>query len=427
MQIFARLESEVRGYIRAFPTVFSSARGAYLTDESQKRYLDFFAGAGTLNYGHNHPALKEALVEYITADGVVHGLDMGTSAKQAFLETFEETILKPRGLDYKLQFTGPTGTNVVEAAIKLARKVTGRTGIVAFTHGFHGMTLGSLALTANNYFRKAAGVALSDVTHLPFDGYFGPEIDTLAMIRQLLDDPSSGLDLPAAVIVETVQGEGGVNVASAEWLQGLQQLCRERGILFIVDDIQAGCGRTGSYFSFERAGIVPDMVTLSKSLSGYGLPMALLLLKPELDQWEPAEHNGTFRGNNLAFVTATAALETFWRAPEFMRSVHDKTRMVCLYLDTMIAAAPAGTLSRRGVGLMQGLVFANPELAGRVTKLAFEKGLIIETSGAHDEVIKLLPPLTIEREALLVGLKILHSCVSEVLGVPLNHHIKDQA
>ncbi len=236
----------------------------------------------------------------------------------------QEIVLEPRGLDYVIQFTGPTGTNAVEAALKIARKATGRTNVICFTNGFHGVSLGSLAVTGNEYFRRAAGVPLQGATAMPFDGYLGDGIDTLDHLQRMLEDSSSGLELPAAVILEAVQGEGGLNVASAGWLRRLQALCNAHKIVLIVDDIQAGCGRTGSFFSFEPAGLKPDIVTLSKSLSGYGLPLSVVLIKPELDVWKPGEHNGTFRGNNHAFITATATLEHYWRTPDFAESVRAK-------------------------------------------------------------------------------------------------------
>ena len=416
MRTFNRLESEVRGYIRSFPTIFTKAQNAVLTDESGQQYIDFLAGAGSLNYGHNNPVLKQALVEYLVDDGIVHGLDMATAAKKQFLQTFEARILKPRQMQYKVQFTGPTGTNAVEAAIKLARNVTGRQNVISFTNGFHGVTLGALSLTGNRKYRDAAGVALSDVHHAPYSGYFGHDIDTVAMLDKLIADPSSGVDHPAAIIVETVQGEGGLNVAGLNWLKKIEQLCRRHEILLIVDDIQAGCGRTGTFFSFEPAGIKPDMVTLSKSLSGYGLPMAVLLIKPEHDVWKPGQHNGTFRGNNMAFVTAAAALDHYWNDNKFQASIERKAQTVTMYLDKLVKNYPAAAMTRRGRGLMQGLAFKDAELADRVTSLAFQNGLIIETSGGRDEVIKLLMPLTIEPEQLLAGLDILEQALADTLG-----------
>lgn len=414
MNTFKRLESEVRGYIRAFPTVFSTAQGAEMTDEQGRNYLDFFAGAGTLNYGHNHPLLKAAAIDYLQQDGLVHGLDMATSAKKAFLLAFEQRIMQARDLQYKLQFTGPTGTNAVEAAIKLARNYTGRSRVISFTAGFHGVTQGALACTANSKFREAGGLPAGPyVTFVPYDGYMGPEFDSIAFLHKMIEDPSSGLDVPAAIILETVQGEGGVNVASVEWLQAVAALCQQYGIVFIVDDIQAGCGRTGPFFSFERAGIKPDIVTLSKSLSAYGLPMALVLIKPELDVWKPAQHNGTFRGNNLAFVTATAALELFWSDTRLQLETEAKGRYVEARLDQLIQEWPE-QLSRRGLGLMQGLVVRNPAHAAAIADAAFRSGLIIEGCGPHDEVLKILPSLTITYEQLDRGLDILELAVRSV-------------
>ena len=416
MRIFERLESEVRGYVRSFPTIFTKAQNAVLTDEGGNQYIDFLAGAGSLNYGHNNPVIKQALVDYLASDGIVHGLDMATSAKKHFMRTFEERILKPRKLQYKLQFTGPTGTNAVEAAIKLARNATGRQSVISFTNGFHGVTLGSLSLTGNKKYRDAAGVTLSNVHHAPYSGYFGHDIDTIAMLDKLIGDPSSGVDHPAAVIVECVQGEGGLNVAGMNWLKKLEQLCHRYEILMIVDDIQAGCGRTGTFFSFEPAGIRPDIVTLSKSLPGYGLPLSLVLLKPEHDVWKPGQHNGTFRGNNMAFVTAAAALDHYWNDSKFQASIEKKATIIAQFLDKLVQSYPAAAITRRGRGMMQGLAFEDPALADRVTELSFQNGLIIETSGGRDEVIKLLTPLTIEPEKLLAGLDILEQAVADTVG-----------
>ncbi len=417
LKIFDRMESEVRGYIRSFPVIFAKARGSELFDEDGRRYVDFFSGAGALNYGHNNPILRERLVEYLSSDGVVHGLDMATSAKKYFLRTVDRLVLKPRGLDYILQFTGPTGTNAVEAALKLARQVKGRQNIISFTHGFHGMSGGSLAATANQKFRRAAGVSLGNTSFMPFDGYLGADVNTMAYLERMLDDPSSGLDHPAAVIVETVQGEGGVNVASQRWLRELERLCRCHDMLLIVDDIQVGCGRTGSFFSFEAAGISPDIVTLSKSLSGFGLPLSLVLFKPELDVWEPGAHSGTFRGNNLAFVTAAQALETYWSDAVLSAAVATKERLVRDWLENLVHSYRDAGLGVRGRGLIQGLVTpVGADLANRIARRAFELGVVIETSGAHDEVLKILPALTIPDEQLEQGLEIVERSVGEVLA-----------
>lgn len=414
--IFERLESNVRSYCRDFPVVFEKARGAVLEDERGRQYLDFLAGAGTLNYGHNNPILKRRLQDYIESDGIVHGLDMATEAKRTFMETFEALILRPRNMRYKLQFTGPTGTNAVEAALKIARKATGRQIIVSFTNGFHGVTLGSVAATGNSHFRDGCGIQPQGTVFMPYDGYMGDDVDTTEYLDKMLTDASSGLDRPAAVIVETVQGEGGINVASFDWLRSLEEICRKHDILLILDDIQMGCGRTGTFFSFEEAGISPDIITLSKSLSGYGLPFSLVLLKPELDRWKPGEHNGTFRGNNLAFVTATATLEHYWRDDAFYREVKRKGLLLRARLEKLVSMDPSGILSVRGRGMIQALDCKKGELANKITKAAFERGLILETSGSDGQVVKCLSPLTITDEQLNKGLDILEESVGEVLG-----------
>lgn len=416
MDIFQQLESEVRSYSRSFPVVFHRAKGSYLYDESGKAYLDFLAGAGSLNYGHNNPLLKKALVDYIEQDGIAHGLDMHTQAKANFLLRFQELILTPRALDYRLQFTGPTGANAVEAALKLARKVKGRNNIIAFTNGFHGVTLGAVAATGNQHHRGGAGVALHNVERMPFCGYHGRDADTLKMMDKLLSDPSSGVDRPAAVIVEAVQGEGGLNVAADSWLQGLQKLCRKHDMLLIVDDIQAGCGRTGSFFSFEPSGIVPDIITLSKSLSGFGLPFSIVLLNPALDQWLPGEHNGTFRGNNHAFVTATAALEYYWAGDQFSREIAHKAALVSQRFKDILEAYSPPALRLKGRGLMQGIECINGDIADAICRQAFARGLVVETSGNQGQVVKCFCPLTISEEDLCKGLDILAQSFAAVVA-----------
>jgi len=416
LSIFNRLESNVRSYCRSFPVVFKKAQGAILEDEKGRKYIDFLAGAGALNYGHNNPLLKKELLKYIESDGITHGLDMATGAKRDFMETFEKLVLKPRKMKYKLQFTGPTGTNAVEAALKIARKAMGRQTIVAFTNGFHGVTLGSVAATGNSLFRDGCGIAPQGTVFMPYDGYLGDNVDTIQYLDKVLTDGSSGLDHPAAVIVETIQGEGGTNVGGVEWLRSLEEVCRKHDILLIVDDIQVGCGRTGTFFSFEEAGISPDIITLSKSLSGYGIPMSLVLMKPELDQWKPAEHNGTFRGNNMAFVTARVALEHYWKDASFSQEVKRKGRIVRSRLSKLVRMDDSDIISARGRGLMQALDCQSGELAKKITSTAFENGLVLETSGSNDQVVKCLMPLTITDEQLNQGLDILEQCVMESLS-----------
>jgi diaminobutyrate-2-oxoglutarate transaminase len=398
-------ESAVRSYSRSFPAVFTSANGSYLTAGDGTVYLDFLAGAGALNYGHNPCFIKRALIEYLEADGLTHGLDLATTAKRDFLAALNEHILAPRQLDYRVQFCGPTGTNAVEAALKLARLVTGRMNVVAFGGAFHGVSSGSLAATGAEHYKRGLYHALPAMTHIPYpESPFG-SFDSLDLLERIVSDPSSGTEKPAAVILETVQAEGGVYQAPPRFLAGLREWCDVHRVLLIADDIQVGCGRTGTFFSFESAGITPDLVTLSKSISGYGLPMALLLIKPEYDVWQPGQHNGTFRGNQLAFVAGAAALRTFWPAecaPEFTAAIRGKGQIVARELGS--AAAELGA-SLRGTGLIWGLDLDGTELsAAEVSSRCFDLGLIVETCGRSGQVLKILPPLTIDETSLLTGL-----------------------
>lgn len=414
VDIFTSRESEVRSYCRNWPVVFDTASGTYQYTEDGERYTDFFSGAGALNYGHNHPLLKEALLEYVSRDGVTHSLDTYSTAKRDFLEAFTEVILAPRGMTHKVQFPGPTGTNAVETALKIARKATGREDIVHFTNAFHGMTLGSLAVTGNAFKRAGAGTPLYHATSAPYDDYIVGETSDFAWLKRIWADSGSGHSMPAAAIVETVQGEGGLKAARGQWLKELQELCREHDILLIVDDVQAGCGRTGTFFSFEEFGLDPDIICLSKSISGYGLPMAITLMKPEIDDWEPGEHNGTFRGNNPAFVTGTKALRSFWSDDELVQNIAARSEQLRERLEVIAGLAEGSQV--RGRGLLSGVAFRDLEAAEEIAAAAFERKLLIETSGPSSEVIKIMPPLTITEEEMTAGLDLLEDAARSVLG-----------
>ncbi|EMI17021.1 diaminobutyrate--2-oxoglutarate aminotransferase [Rhodopirellula maiorica SM1] len=408
-----QIESNVRGYARLFPAVFNKAVGSIITDTEGNDFVDFLCGAGSLNYGHNNQHANAALLRYIQANGIQHSLDTVTTAKVEFLEAFERIILKPRALDYRVQFTGPTGTNAVEAAIKLARKQTQRSHIVAFTNAYHGHSLGALALTGNQFFHSQFYGSHNNVTHLPFDGYMD-DYDTSLLLEKMLNDSSSGLPKPAAVILETIQGEGGVNVASDTWLRRIASLCKEHEIHLIVDDIQVGNGRSGKFFSFEHAGITPDIVCVSKSI-GSGMPMSIVLIRPEIDAWKPGEHTGTFRGNNLAFVSARAVLE-YWNDPSFEQQIEDRSQIVQQKLQAICLNHIDQSLSFRGRGMIWGLDMRCGDLASQTIQNAFKEGLLIEGAGASDQVLKVLPALTIETSVLQEGLRILESAVDAAIA-----------
>jgi diaminobutyrate-2-oxoglutarate transaminase len=355
-------------------------------------------------------------MSYLDADAIAHGLDMYTSAKEQFLAKFSETVLIPKTLDYRVQFCGSTGTNAVEAALKLARKVTKRTGIFSFMGAYHGMTLGSLSISGNTTIRAGVSGVLDRTTFMPFPYGFMETFDTIEYIESVLNDVNSGIEKPAAIVFETVQAEGGVILAPIQWMQKLRQLCDKHNILLICDDIQVGCGRTGPFFSFERANIVPDMVILSKSISGYGFPMSLLLIKPELDVWFPGEHTGTFRGNQLAFVGGTAALE-YRKISGLEQEVKVKESFLQTFLREKIASLNE-KIGIRGIGLIWGIDlahFSDADFAKKVTSHCFELGLIIERVGRNDTAIKILPPLTIEMSDLQKGCYILKEALESCL------------
>ncbi|MES0139490.1 diaminobutyrate--2-oxoglutarate transaminase [Mesorhizobium sp. M0016] len=409
---FTAHESNVRRYGRSFPAVFKRALGATIWDEGGKPHIDFLVGSGALNYGHNNPNIIRPAVEYLGGDNILLSLDMYTVAKREFIETFVDSILKPRGLSYKIQFPGPTGTNANEAALALARKYTGRSSVMAFTNAFHGMSLGSLAVSGSASTRELGGVARHDVIRVPYDQYPNQDFDSATYIDFVLGDPGSGIEKPAAIILETIQAEGGMNTASAAWLMEIQGICRRHGVVLIVDDIQAGAGRTGEFFSFEFAGIDPDIICLSKSLSGSGSPFSIVLIRPALDIWNPGEHSGTFRGNNLAFVTAGAMCK-MWSDGQFTAGVERTGAKLQRHLDYLVAKFPKCIEQKRGRGLMAGLKCRSQAVVGRVHDVAFENGLLIESSGPNRDVIKVLPPITITDDELDQGIAILEHALKE--------------
>ena len=410
-EVFEKTESQVRSYCRKYPVEFNRAKNAELYSVDGERYIDFLAVAGSMNYGHNNPEIKAKILEYLSEDNIINALDMYTAAKEEFLSTFEEKILKPRNLEYKVMCCGPTGTNANEAALKLARKNTGRMNVIAFSGAFHGMTLGSLAMTTDRTSREGASLPLTNVTFAPYDG----TLDSIAYLKWILEDDHSGIEKPAAIFLETIQAEGGINIASVEGLKEIRRICTENDILMVCDDIQVGVGRSGHFFSFERAGIEPDIVVLSKSISGFGMPMALLLIRPDLDIFRPAEHNGTFRGNQLSFVGGTAGINYFVEH-HLDQEVQRKAAIVEKFMQEEILPLDS-RLSYRGMGLMWGIDFGavDPAFALEAVHEAFDRHLICEVAGRKDGVLKLMPPLTIPDDVLNEGLSIVKKAVIAVL------------
>ena len=420
MSIFEQRESAIRAYCRVYPVVFDKALNARQTDENGREYIDFFAGAGVLNFGHNNPRMTEAVIAYIQSNGVTHSLDMHTTAKRQFMEHFTKTILEPRKMPHKMQFMGPTGTNAVEAAMKLARRATGRQDIVAFSHGFHGMTLGALSATANQHFRNAAGVPLNHVKHFPFGCEtvcpgceLGCGMQSIEQLRAIYADSSSGIAPPAGFLLETIQAEGGVKVADKGWLQALAKLAKDVGALLIIDDIQVGVGRTGSFFSFDDLDLDPDIICLAKGIGGLGTPMAMNLVKPEHDQhWLPGEHTGTFRGQDISFIAGDQAL-TYFDDDELMQTVKAHGAMMADSLQPLVDRHPLVNLT--GKGMILGLDVGNGDRAKQIVSQCFESGLMIASCGTGGRVVKLIPPLTTPKADLEEGLKILIKATDNVM------------
>ena len=420
MSIFEQRESAIRAYCRVYPVVFDKAINARQIDENGREYIDFFAGAGVLNFGHNNQRMTEAVIEYIQGNGVLHSLDMHTTAKRKYMEHFTETILQPRNMPHKMQFMGPTGTNAVEAAMKLARRATGRQDIVAFSHGFHGMTLGALSATANQYFRNAAGVPLNHVKHFPFGCEtvcpgceLGCGMQSIEQLEAIYADSSSGIAPPAAFLLETIQAEGGVKVADKDWLQALAKLAKDVGALLIVDDIQVGVGRTGSFFSFDDLDLDPDIICLAKGIGGLGTPMAMNLVKPEFDvHWSPGEHTGTFRGQDISFIAGDQAL-SYFDDDELMQTVKTHGAMMADTLQPLVDRHPL--LNLTGKGMILGLDVGNGDRAKQIVKQCFEAGLLVSACGTGGRVVKLIPPLTTPEADLQEGLGILIKATDNVM------------
>jgi diaminobutyrate-2-oxoglutarate transaminase len=404
------MESRVNYYGKIFPVKFERAIGEVLIDENNKEYLDFFSGAGALNYGHNHPELAQNVKSFLEQNYIIHSLDMNSQIRKEFLDAFKSIILKPRNLDFKIQFPGPTGTNAVEAAIKIARKATSRTNIIAFTNSFHGMTSMSYALSGSRDHAQSYNTA-DGAIFMPFDQYESETVDSFNYLKKMIENPGTGFEKPAAIILETIQGEGGINVASKNWLKKIRDFTSKHQILLIVDDIQMGCGRTGDFFSFENSDIHPDIVLLSKSLSGFGLPLSMVLLKPEFDLWTPGEYNGTFRSNNLALRTALSSLN-FWKNDSFLLHLSENIKYLKKEI-SRISQKFDPIVGVRGRGMVWGLEFESPDLSKQVAEDLFNSGVLIETCGPRDEVIKLLPPLNISKENLKLGLNLLSKSIQK--------------
>ncbi|WP_261643511.1 diaminobutyrate--2-oxoglutarate transaminase [Erwinia mallotivora] len=415
----AEFESNVRSYPRKLPLAIAKAQGVWITDVENNQYLDCLAGAGTLALGHNHPDVLQSIQSVITSGLPLHTLDLTTPLKDRFSE-YLLSLLPGQGKEYCLQFTGPSGADAVEAALKLAKKYTGRSGVISFSGGYHGMTHGALAVTGNLGPKEAVDGMMPEVQFMPYPHQYrcplgiGGDAGVKALayyFENLINDVESGVRKPAAVILEALQGEGGANPAPAEWLQRIRKVTREHGIVLILDEVQAGFCRTGKQFAFEHAGIEPDIIVMSKAVGG-SLPLAVLGIKKEIDVWSPGHHTGTFRGNQLAMATGLTTLK-YLKENNIADKVAAQGEWLKGRLNEMQKRFPVlGHV--RGLGLMIGIEIVkpheaadhlgsypgDPELSALLQKKCFEAGLILERGGRNGNVLRLLPSLLITDEEL---------------------------
>ncbi len=395
-----RRESSARTYPRHLPIALVRARGPYLYDSAGREYLDCLAGAGALALGHHHPVVVEAIERALKDEIPFSTLDFATPVKDAFVEELFG-ILPPGLADGRVLFCGPTGADAVEAALKLAKLTTGRTGVIAFGGGYHGMSQGALALTGARAPKEGLGPLLPDVHHLPFPngprcpfgvgGEAGAEL-CARTLQWALEDDHSGISLPAAVVMEPVQGEGGVHVAPASFAAAVGKLTAAAGSLLVVDEIQTGLGRTGSLWGCDEAGIEPDILVLSKAIGG-GLPLALIVYRAELDGWPSGSHAGTFRGNQLAMAAGTATIRHVVDAGLPAHAAAMGERLMDGLGEAVAELGEAADV--RGRGLMVGVELMGPGLARRVQRAMLELGVIVEVGGREDAVVRFLPPLIV--------------------------------
>lgn len=415
-----RQESNARAYPRRLPIALRRGSGCYVEDEDGNVFLDFLSGAGVLALGYGHPELVAAV--HRQAEVLTHGLDFPTAVKDRFTTRLLGLLPGELGRRGRVHFCGPSGADAVDAAVKLCKKATGRDEVVAFQGGFHGMSHSAMALSSDAGPRVGIGNVMPGVRFLPFPGChrcpFGLTPDDCATacatyLERTLTDTHSGLTRPAAVLIELVQGEGGTVVAPRSFVRRLRAITRELDIPLVVDEIQTGCGRTGRWFAFEHHDIEPDVVVLSKMVSGIGMPVALIAYHERLDAWGPGAHTGTFRGNQLAFASATEFLDIVER-DDVLANVRARGEQAANHLARLRGRYPNLVADTRGLGLMLGLEFARAADAATVQRAALDRGLIVELGGRHRSVVRMLPPLNIDESTMNTALAVLDEAVASV-------------
>lgn len=427
-------ESEARSYPRKFPFALKKAKGVTLEDVEGKKYIDFLCGAGTLALGHNDDEVNQKMVDLINSGAPLHTLDLTTETKDKFVETIHSILPFDMAKDVKIQFCSPSGTDATDAAIKLCKIATGRGTVIAFSGGYHGMGHGAMAVTGNCSAKSKIQNLMPGVQFMPYPYSYrcpmglGGEAGTkacAAYFERLLKDPESGVPKPAAVIIEPIQGEGGVIPAPVEFLQAIRRVTKELEIPLICDEIQCGMGRSGKVFAFEYANIVPDVILASKAIGGTQ-PMSVVIYNKKLDVWGPGSHAGTFRGNQLAMAAGTVVMNRISQ-PEFLSEVVRKGNIFKERLLSLQKECPIiGDV--RGKGLMLGVEFVDPngekdlmnhplpssKICARIQKECFENGLVMEKGGRDSSVMRCLTALNISDEDLLKGISIFEKVIRNV-------------
>jgi len=427
-------ESNARSYPRKFPFAIAKAKGSWVTDVEGNKYLDFLCGAGTLALGHNDSEINQTMVDLLTGDAPLHTLDLTTPVKDKFVHTLLSLLPGELKDNAKVQFCSPSGTDAVDAALKLCKTATGRTSVIAFQGGYHGMGHGALALTGNLTAKNKVHGLMPEVHFFPYPYSYrcpfglGGEAGVKAActyFEHVLKDPESGITKPAAVIIEPIQGEGGVIPAPVEFLQTIRRVTQELDIPMIVDEIQCGVGRSGKFFAFEYAGIVPDVILTSKAIGG-SQPLSVVIYNKKLDKWEQGAHAGTFRGNQLAMAAGTVVMNRVSK-PEFLEEVREKGKII----EERLLALKAKTKiigDVRAKGLMIGTEFVNPkgqpdgigslptsgEIAAKVQKICFENGFVAEKGGRGGSVMRCLCALNITKDEINTAMDIFEKVVLQV-------------
>lgn len=399
-------ESNARSYPRRLPMAIKEAKGVYVKDTNGNVYIDCLAGAGSLALGHNHPVVQEAIINTVKSDLPLLTLDITTPVKEEFVDEIFSCLPHEFSKDARIQFCSPSGSDAIEAATKLVKHATGRRTMMAFHGGYHGMTHGALSMMGNLGPKNNISGLMADVHFMPYSNYGNVDPQwNLNYIENVLTDPESGIVKPAGMLMEVVQGEGGVIPSDDEWLRQIRRVTKENDVPLMIDEVQTGMGRTGKIFAFEHSGIIPDVLVLSKAIGG-SLPLAVVIYNKSLDKWGPGSHAGTFRGNQMAMAAGVATIK-YIKNNNLVEHVNNMGNKLRTHLEQVMSSS--NFISEvRGRGLMLGVQIVNKENNGKpygelariIQRECFERGLVIEVGGRDSGVVRFLPPLIINENQI---------------------------